>query len=139
MEIVRTYKYKLKLNKGQSSQIDQWIGTCRYVYNLALDTKIQSYQKGISLSKYDLMRQLTHLKDIEWIKSVPTHTLQNVVERLDRSYQTFFSGGGFPKWAKKGEYNSILFKSVQATKTGFILPKIGEISIFKDRMPNGKA
>lgn len=138
MEVMQTYKYKLKLTKEQSNLIDQWIGTCRYVYNLALDCKIQSYQKGVSVSKYDLMKQLPDLKEVEWIKSVPSQSLQNVIERLDAAYQKFFSGGGFPKWAKKGEYNSILLKSVSQTATGFILPKIGEVRIFKDRMPNGK-
>lgn len=142
MEVMQTYKYKLKLTKEQSNQIEQWIGTCRYVYNLALDTKIQSYQKGVNVSKYDLMKQLTELKaamevDVEWIKSVPSQSLQNVIERLDVAYQKFFSGGGFPKWAKKGEYSSILLKSVSQTATGFVLPKIGEVKVFKDRMPNG--
>lgn len=137
MEIVKTYKYKLKLTKEQSIQIEQWIGTCRYVYNLALDCKIQSYQKGVSVSKYDLMKQLPDLKEVEWIKSVPSQSLQNVIERLDIAYQKFFSGGGFPKWAKKGEYSSILFKSVKATNTGFVLPKVGLVKIFKDRMPKG--
>jgi putative transposase len=143
MKIVKTYKYKLKLTKEQSNQIEQWIGTCRYVYNLALDTKIQSYQKGVNVSKYDLMKQLTDLKaatevDVEWIKSVPSQSLQNVIERLDFAYQKFFSGGGFPKWAKKGEYSSILLKSVSQTATGFVLPKVGELKVFKDRMPKGK-
>ena len=138
MEVTQTYKYKLKLTKGQVNLLNNWIGTCRYVYNLALDTKIQSYQKGVNVSKYDLMKQLTDLKDVEWIKSVPSQSLQNVVERLDFAFQKFFSGGGFPKWAKKGEYSSILLKSVKATDTGFILPKIGEVRIFKDRMPKGK-
>jgi putative transposase len=138
MNLIKTYKYKLKLNTAQSSQIDQWIGTCRYVYNLALDTKIHSYQKGVNVSKFDLMKQLTDLKEVDWIKSVPSQSLQNVIERLDTAYQKFFSGGGFPKWAKKGEYKSILFKSATQTKTGFVLPKIGHVSIFKDRMPRGK-
>lgn len=138
MEVIQTYKYKLKLTKEQSNQIEQWIGTCRYVYNLALETKIQSYQKGVNVSKYDLMKQLTDLKEVEWIKSVPSQSLQNVIERLEVSYQKFFSGGGFPKWAKKGEYSSMLFKSVKATDTGFVLPKIGLVKVFKDRLPKGE-
>ena len=138
MEIIKTYKYKLKLTKEQASQIDQWIGTCRYVYNLALDCKIQCYKKGVSLSMYDLMKQLTDLEDVEWIKSVPANSLQNVIERLDKAYKVFFNGGGFPKWAKKGEYNSILFKKVQLKDNTFVLPKIGALKVFKDRMPNGK-
>lgn len=138
MELIKTYKYKLNLNNVQSSQIEQWIGTCRYVYNLALDCKIQSYQKGVNVSKFDLMKQLPDLKYVDWIKSVPAESLQNVIERLDSAYQKFFAGGGFPKWAKKGEYKSILFKSVKQTKTGFILPKIGFVNVFKDRMPSEK-
>lgn len=139
MEVMQTYKYKLKLTKGQVNVLDNWIGTCRYVYNLALDTKIQSYQKGVNVSKYDLMKQLTDLKDVEWIKSVPSQSLQNAIERLDVAYQKFFSGGGFPQWAKRGEYKSILFKSVSVSKagSGFVLPKIGELKVFKDRMPKG--
>jgi len=138
MRLTRTYRYKLRLNATQTKKIDQWIGTCRYVYNLALETKINAYKSaGISLSKFDLMRQLTELKDVKWIKDVPSQTLQNVIERLDTAYQSFFRGGGFPKWAKKDSYDSILFKSVKWTGSTFVLPKIGELKIFKDRLPNG--
>ncbi|WP_228713931.1 RNA-guided endonuclease InsQ/TnpB family protein [Arundinibacter roseus] len=138
MEVIQTYKYKLKPTTQQANLLDNWIGTCRFVYNLALDCKIQSYQKGVRLSKYDLMKQLPGLKEVEWIQSVPSQSLQNVIERLDVAYQKFFSGGGFPKWAKRGEYNSILFKSVSQTATGFVLPKVGQLKVFKDRMPTGK-
>ena len=138
MELVQTYKYKLKPTTQQSNLLNNWIGACRFVYNLALDCKIQSYQKGIRLSKYDLMNQLPDLKEVEWIQSVPSQSLQNVIERLDVAYQKFFSGGGFPKWAKRGKYNSILFKSVSKTASGFVLPKVGELKVFKDRMPTGK-
>lgn len=134
-----TYKYKLKLTSEQSIQINSWIGTCRFVYNLSLETKIHAYRSfGISLSKFDLMKQLVDLKEIEWIKDVPSQTLQNVIERMDCAYQSFFKGGGFPKWAKKDAYNSILFKSVKKTEKGFDLPKIGAVKIFKDRQPKGK-
>jgi putative transposase len=69
---------------------------------------------------------------------VPSQSLQHVIERLDTAYQKFFSGGGFPKWAKRHEYNSILFKSVEVTKNGgFKLPKLGELRICKDRLPEG--
>lgn len=138
MGMIQTYKYKLKLTDVQIDTIEQWIGACRYVYNLALETKIQAYQKGVNLSKYDLINQLPDLKDVEWIKTVPAQSLQNVIERLDTAYQKFFKGGGFPKWAKKDEYKSILFKSVKQTEKGFILPKIGLVKVFKDRLPIGK-
>lgn len=136
---MRTYRYKLKLNRDQVKQVDSWINTCRYVYNLALETKINAYNSAsVSLSKFEMIKQLTSLKDVPWIKDVPCHTLQNVIERLDSAYNSFFKKGGFPKWAKKDQYNSILFKSVRWEDSTFILPKIGKVKIFKDRHPKGK-
>jgi len=138
VKIIKTYKYKLKLSKQQSDIIDSWVGACRFVYNLALETKINAYKSGVSLSKYDLMKQLPDLKYVHWIKEVPSQSLQNVIERLDKSYQSFFKGGGFPKWAKRGDYKSILLKKVNKTENGFCLPKRGNVTIFKDRIPNGE-
>jgi putative transposase len=81
---------------------------------------------------------LVELKDVDWIKSVPSQSLQDVIDRLDKTYQNFFRGGGFPRWARRGKYNSILFKSVQLDGIWFSLPKLGRVKIFKDRLPNGK-
>lgn len=135
---MKTYKYKLKLTKEQSERVNSWIGASRYVYNLSLETKIEAYkQKKVSLSKFDLMKQLVGLKDVEWIKDVPSQSLQNVIERMDFAYQSFFKERGFPKWAKRNEYKSILFKSVKQNEKGFTLPKLGFVKVFKDRMPSG--
>ena len=169
MKLIKTYKYKLKLTKQQTDLVCSWVGACRYVFNLAKETKLTAYKSGKNLSKYDLMKQLVDLKDVEWIKSVPSQTLQNVIERLDFAYQSYFSklksgeinqkkneyiakrllkgleinenklaDFGKPKWARKDEYKSILFKSVFKTEKGFSLPKLGTVAVFKDRMPEGK-
>lgn len=138
---IRTYKYKLKLTKVQQETVNSWIGACRVVYNLALETKIEAYKKGVNLSCYDLIKQLPQLRsEIEWIKDTPAVSLQNAIERLDSAYKSFFKGGGFPKWAKKGKYNSLLFKQGVSVKEPnvFKLPKLGKVRVFKDRMPNGK-
>lgn len=109
------------------------------MYNLALETRIHAYRScRIHLSKFDLIKQLPDLKDINWISDVPAQSLQAVVERMDSAYQSFFKGGGFPRWAKKDQYNSILFKTVRRTRKGFVLPKLGEVKIFKDQEPKGE-
>ena len=139
MKVFKCYKYKLKLSKSQSQRIDSWVNTARYIFNLALETKICAYKSsGVSLHKYDLMSQLPALKEYDWIKDVPSQSLQDVIERLDKAYQSFYKGGGFPKWAKKDQYKSITFKTVKQSDKGFILPKIGHVSVFKNRMPDGK-
>lgn len=139
MNLIKTYKYKLKLTKSQRQRVDSWIGTSRFIYNLALETKIHAYKSfGISINKFELMKQLTDLKEFEWIKDVPSQSLQDVIERLDKAYQSFFKGGGFPKWAKKDEYRSITLKGIKQSHNGFILPKLGYTKVFKDRMPDGE-
>lgn len=128
-----TYKRKLILTQAQASRVNSWIGACRVVYNLGLDIKIAAYRnKQISVSKYDLMKQLTTIKDIDWIADVPSQTLQNVMDRLDNSYVKFFKGAGFPKWANKRDYKSIVLKSVKVAGNAVILPKIGQLKMFKD-------
>lgn len=144
-----TYKRKLKLTKAQEQRIDSWIGACRFVYNMGLEIRIASWknlQKGVS--KFDLMKQLPEIKDIDWIKDVPAQSLQGAIERLDRSYKNFFrtcrSGGGFPKFASKKTYKSILFKkgqcrpSIRINLNKIMLPKIGELKMFKDSPVIGK-
>ena len=140
-KVIKTYKYRLRLSKAQESTIDSWINTSRAVYNLALETKMYAYESHrISLSKFDLMKQLTECRaEFPWMKEVPVQTLQNAIGRMDSAYQSFFRGGGFPKFAKRDRYNSILFKRVkQVDNYIFKLPKLGTVTIFKDRQPKGE-
>lgn len=128
-----TYKRKLILTKEQTARLNSWIGSCRVVYNLGLEIRIAAYKNNQqAVSMYDLQKQLTTIKDIDWIKDVPAQSLQNAIERLDNAYKKFFSGGGFPKWANKKHYKSILFKSVGVDKNEVTLPKIGKLKMFKD-------
>jgi putative transposase len=132
-----TYKRKLILTKTQESRISSWIGACRVVYNLGLEIRIEAYKNlQKSVNKFELMKQLTDLKDIDWIKDVPAQTLQNSMDRLDISYKNFFrtchKGGGFPRFAAKRNYKSIILKSVSVSENKIKLPKIGELRMFKD-------
>ena len=140
MQQLKTYRFKLNPTKIQEQSFAQWVGTCRYVYNLALDTKIHAYKYGVSLSKFDLIKQLPDLKEVEWVKQVHSQTLQDVVERLGKAYQSFFKGGGFPKFAKKGVYASFTFKQGvklhQNTNT-VQLPKIGKVKYAKSQPLEG--
>ncbi len=126
------------MTNAQQQRVDSWIGACRYVYNLALEARIEAWKKQRKVGKYELMKQLPALKETDWIADVPSQSLQNVIERLDVGYQKFFAGGGFLRWAAKHRYNSILFKSVQVEGNTVRLPKIGPLKTFKDRFVHGK-
>ena len=110
MQINKAYKFKLKLTKTQEVLVNNWISTCRYLYNVAKEVREVHYQKyGKTLHRYELAKQITEVRaEFDWVKSVPVHTCQEVTERLDVAYKKFFDGGGYPKWAKKGRYLSLI-------------------------------
>jgi putative transposase len=131
-----TYKLKLKPTREQSAKLDQWLGVCRLIYNLALDTRIQAYQKKkVKVSKSELQLQVKQLaEEYPWIKSVQSQVVQDPLVRLERSYKNFFRGEGFPKFAKKGEYRSFTFpQGVMLRENKLFLPKFGELSFFSGK------
>lgn len=143
MKINKTYKYKLKLTSSQEDCVISWLHTCRAIYNLSLETRVHAY-KSIkkNLSSYDLQKQLTELKGedgYEWIKKVPSQSLQNVIERMDSAYKSFFRGGGFPKFKNRYSYSSITLKSIKLDENtnNFVLPKLGNVKVFWSREPKG--
>lgn len=142
MEIRKTYKYKLKLTVSQERTIDRYIGVCRMVYNMGKDIKELSWRgKQESVSGYDLSNQLPAIRsEYEWVREVPAQTLQDAIDRLDKSFKSFFKGGGYPRWAKKGKYRSVTFKSVKRDKkpNRVCLPKIGSVKFFNSRPLEGK-
>ena len=150
MQITKTYRYKLKPSAMQRQRLSSWVGACRYVYNLAKETKEYAYKAyGISLSYNDLQNQLPEIKTETWIKDVPGQTLQNAVKRMDIAYQNrraapFFRGAGYPKWAKKDSYNrpaarSITFpQNVKVVGNCIKLPKLGTVRFFNSRLCQGK-
>ena len=129
-----TYKRKLILTKEQEQRVDSWINTCRFVYNMALEIRIAAWRnKQQRIHRFDLIKQLTTIKDIDWIEDVCAQTLQDSIERLDKAYQAFFKqGSGFPRFKSKKDYNSITFKTVRVVKGRIKLPKIGFVKHFKD-------
>lgn len=141
MEILKTYKFKLRLSLSQERTISEWIHTCRYIYNIALETRQYAYKAhNVSLSAFTLANQLTLCrKEADWVAFVPYDCLQEAIERMDKAYKSFFKGGGYPKYANRDRYNSITFKSIrQISDYVFKLQKIGKVKVFKDRLVQGE-
>lgn len=160
--MLKTLQFKVYNNKSTQKKYDEWIGICRYVYNLAKETKEESYKKGLKLSNYDLQKQFTDCKkEYKWLSKVHSGTLLSVFDKLDNTFLKYFrdlkngkikkdkdkylnnklSKGllpnwkkyyniGKPKWAKKEEYQTLEFKSIQQKEDYFILPKFGKIKVF---------
>jgi putative transposase len=67
--ILRAFKYRLNPTSEQKTLIDKHIGACRFVYNLALETKQTAYAgHQVNYSCFDLIKQLPELKkECEWL------------------------------------------------------------------------
>jgi len=88
--------------------IERTFGVCRFVYNLALETKIEAYKRaGKNLSAFDLCYQLPGLKnDFPWIGEVDSQAVQAAIRKMETAYKNFFRGSGYPKFKKKSGYQS---------------------------------
>lgn len=138
--MIKTYKYKLNPNNSQLKIFEEWINTCRLIYNLTLEQKDYAYSsKKYNVSKYESYNQLPELKnEFTFIKNVYSDVLQEVIDRVYKSYDKFYKGGGFPKYKKKGLYNSFTFKrGIFIINNKVKLPKIGLVKFFNSRDING--
>ena len=124
--MLKAYEYRLEPTIEQEILLNKHIGTCRLIYNLALETKLYAYHAhGVNLSYYDLNKQIYDLKcDNVWIKEVSSHSIQQSLMCLDKSFTNFYKGlSGFPK-----------FKSKNAPKQSFKIPNANPIKIIDDKL-----
>lgn len=101
----KAFKYRIYPTEAQKVLIAKHIGACRFVYNLALETKMMAWNGNrVNLSAFDLMKQLTELKqDLSWLKEVGRNSLEASISDLDSSFKSFWGGGGFPSYKKKSD------------------------------------
>jgi putative transposase len=101
--MLKAYKYRIYPNSAQKTLIDKTFGVCRFVYNLALETKIRAWESAkINLSSYDLSKQLTELrKEVPWMQEADRNTVNTYLNNMDAAYAGFFKGRGYPKFKKK--------------------------------------
>ena len=145
--MMKAYKYRLHPNKEQTIFFEKSFGCARYVYNWALNKRIESYQKdGTRLGWADCCKMLTNLKkqeDTKWLCEVSNQSLQSSIRNMDSAFTRFFrEKKGFPKYKSK-KHNKQSFQLVQQVSVDFEnnrvkLPKIGNVKFGKNRMFDGK-
>ncbi|HEY7976077.1 MAG TPA: transposase, partial [Ktedonobacterales bacterium] len=109
----KAYKYKLKPTPEQERQLEQTLWRCRTLYNTALEERITAYRRcGVTLTAYQQMAELPDLKAaFPEYAEVNAQVLQDVLTRLDKTYQAFFrrvkSGQtpGFPRFQARNRYH----------------------------------
>lgn len=152
---MKSYKFRIYPNKNQTVRLISTLNTCRHLYNNSLaDRKHQAVINKIYqdfqvfpwggqpewINYYDQAADLTQNKT-EYQKQVYSQVLQNVLRRVERSFNNFFRGAGYPRFQGRNRYDSFTYPG-----SGFVftddgklkLSKIGEIRIFKHREIKGQ-
>jgi putative transposase len=140
--MIKAYKYRIYPNNEQKELIAKHFGACRFLYNLALETKIAAYSSGVNLSRYDLQVQLKDLKqECIWLKEINAQSLQSSLMHLDGAYLKFFKGlAKFPVFKKKTGRGSFQCPQNVSIENGLIyLPKFNTgIKIAQSRLFDGE-
>jgi putative transposase len=92
--MLKAYKYRIYPDVDQLNFFHKQFGTCRFVYNWALESRKKAYEDNkTSISKHTLKTMLPSLKkENEWLRETNSQSLQSAIDNLDNAYQRFFKG-----------------------------------------------
>lgn len=128
----KAFKYRIYPNQEQEVLLSKHFGHCRFLWNLALETKTNAYLSAkVNYSRFDLQKQLVELKkECEWLKEVNSQSLQSVLQNLDLAYKKFFKGAGFPKFKSKHDKQSFhIPQNVKVEGGKLVIPKFNKQGI----------
>lgn len=114
------------------------IETCRRLYNDSLGERNTDWEIG-----YWEQQNLLPLRKREnkFYKQVHSQVLQDVIQRLDKAYQSFFSRlSGYPRFKRRDRYNSFTYPQWGGWKileNKLVLSRVGVVTVKIHRIPSG--
>jgi len=157
-----TYEYKLEPTKAQVETFEQWLETCRKVWNYALrERKDWYYSRSCQVNVCSLRseyiiptdtprpnfavqcKSLTEARRSNpELQAVHSQVLQQVLKQLEKAFTSMWeSGFGFPRFKKTGRMRSFLFptpKKHTVIGNHIDLPMIGRVKFRQSRpIPDG--
>lgn len=144
--MLKSYKYRLYPTGDQKILLEKHFGCTRFIWNWALNKKLETYQKDkTNISRFELQALIPEMKKngYEWLTEVGSLSLQSKLEDLDKAFTSFFKyKTKYPNF--KSKKNRQCFRIPQSTKVNFthkkvIIPKFLEgIKCIFDREFIGK-
>ncbi|MGH2514557.1 MAG: RNA-guided endonuclease InsQ/TnpB family protein, partial [Ktedonobacterales bacterium] len=117
----KTYQYKLMPTPAQEQALETVLQRCRTLYNVALEQRKTWWQRGQGKSGtyYQQANELPDLKGAcpDYVE-VNAQVLQDVLRRLDKTFQAFFRrvkngetprAAGYPRFQGKDRYHSFTY------------------------------
>jgi putative transposase len=139
----KTYKEKLKPTPDQERQLETVLWRCRTLYNVALEQRITWWRRGQgkSVTRFQQEAELKAIREaFPEYAAIHSHVLQDVLARLDKTYQAFFrrvaageKKAGFPRFQGRTRYHSFTYKEygngARLDNGALVLSKIGRIAV----------
>jgi putative transposase len=122
---------------------------CRTLYNTALEQRITAWERcHISVTRFQQEAELKAIRaELPEYAAIHSHVLQDVLARMDRTYQAFFrrvqagEQPGFPRFQGRERYHSFTFKEygngARLDNGCLVLSKIGRIAVRWSRPVHG--
>jgi len=145
---MRAYKFRIFPSKAVAKRLEKTLGACRFLYNSELEFEEQAcFSEGRFVGRDELNLLIPDWKAVNHgLKKVHSQVLQNVSDRLVKSFEGFFARvkhgekSGFPRFKSKGGYSSFAFSQsgfkLEEGKLG--LSKIGLVNVKLHRKIEGK-
>jgi putative transposase len=145
----KTFKEKLRPTPRQERALDEVLSRCRELYNTALEQRITAWRRcHVSVSRYQQEAELKAIRAaFPEYAAIHSHVLQDVLARLDRTYQAFFrrvqrgEKAGFPRFKGRNRFHSFTFKEygngARLDNGMLVLAKIGRIAVHWSRPVEG--
>ena len=171
----KAFKYRLYPNTTTEKNLYFTLNRCRELYNAALSERKDSFQlhertqlqinaetgqvivatmtakqRVKAVNYYGQKRNLVEIKAVrEEYQGIASHVLQDVILRVERAFQRFFAGAGFPRFKGRTRYDSFTYpdgagwkleveEQGNSFKGTLHLTKIGDIKVRLHRKIEGK-
>jgi hypothetical protein len=145
----KRFKKKPHPTPAQKRALDDVLWRCRTLSNTALEQRITAWQRRyVSVSRFQQEAALKEIRaEFHEYAAMHSHVLQDVLARLDKTYQAFFrrvqrgEKAGFPRCKGRNRFHSFTYKEFGNGATldnGFlVLSKIGRIAAHWSRPIDG--
>jgi putative transposase len=153
--MIRTYKYRLRPNRTQTTALERLFSQARRLYNAALEQRIVTYQETGKGIRYPA--QWAHFRDQrnnhpEEYGMLNATSTQQLLRRLDKAFSAFFrrlkagETPGFPRFKGYHRFKSIEYRYGDGCKLRerdngqmrFYLQHVGEVKLVYHRpIPEG--
>ncbi len=142
--MLSAFRYRLYPDEKTEERLRGVLAVCCYLYNKSLAERKGRYEEtGRGLYYKEQADALPAFKEENpAFSDVHSQVLQNVLKRLERSFENFFEGRAkYPKFKKESRWRSLTYPQANALwvkRNSLALPKVGKVRMVKHRPLKGE-